>query len=91
MKSTREIYDQHREINKRIFANARRLARIAHPETGGADLMCHNWGNDAAKAVWTRAYARMHRAHDTYKKLYDLAEHQSHGPDFRPSWCVHCK
>lgn len=56
MKTTRQIYDQQRAISLKIFANARKFARIAHPETDGADLMCHNWGNAESKAVWIRAY-----------------------------------
>lgn len=91
MKTTRQIYDQQRAISLKIFANARRFARIAHPETDGADLMCHNWGNAESKAVWIRAYKRLNRLHDTYKNLHDLAEHAQHGHKFRPLWCKHCQ
>lgn len=90
MKTTRQIYDQHRRIGIAIFSNARKFARIAHPETDGSDLMCHNWGNAAAKAVWARAYKRLRRVHNTYKAMYDLAEHASHSDSFRPTWCSHC-
>ena len=91
MKTSRDVYDQQRRISLKIFANARRFARIAHPETDGADLMCHNWGNAESKAVWIRAYKRLNRLHDTYKNLYDLAEHAQHGHKFRPLWCKHCQ
>lgn len=91
MKTTQQLYDQHRRISNRIFANARRFARIAHPETDGAALLCHNWGNDASKAVWKRAYARLGREYDLYNRLYDLAEHAGHGDKFRPGWCKHCQ
>ena len=91
MKTASEIYRQHRHISARIFLVARMFAKRAHPETGGNDMLCHNWGNDESRMVWSRAYKRMDKARAIYQRMYSLAEHsQHHDAKFCPLWCEHC-
>lgn len=45
---------------RRFMSRTIRLAAIADPRTGGNELLIHNWGNDAAKAVWRDGWRRWH-------------------------------
>lgn len=91
MKTTQQIYDQHSRIYRMLGARCQRLAANAHPETGGNVGLVHNWGNDAAKAIVADCDRIWSRVDKCYKRLYAEAEHRTHGPHFRPTWCEHCR
>ena len=46
-----------------------------------------HWDPTAVPVDWPR----WRRIHARYEREYDRAEHQTHGPDFRPLWCAHCQ
>ena len=35
-----------------------KLARAAHPATGGNECLVHNWGNDEARRIWADGWRR---------------------------------
>ena len=80
---------------QRIFAlNCRismALAAKAHPATGGNKTLVHNWGNDAARAVWQRRDElddKIRRATDV---AYTDALHREHiNQAGRFLWCAAC-
>lgn len=38
-----------------------KLARLAHPETGGNECFCHNWGNEESRRLWKQTWERFHK------------------------------
>ena len=90
-KTTSRLFEQQDRIFRRLMEIGKRRARTAHPETGGIEHLVHNWGNEAARAVWRDVWARWRRVDAAYRPLLDSAEHRRHGPDFRPLWCDACR
>ena len=91
MKTTATIYAQYGRLSARNLDMARDRARRAHPATDGNALMVHNWGNEAARAVWARADARGSRIYRAMQRLYAAADHLRHGPDYDYLWCALCQ
>jgi len=91
MKTTSRIYDQHQRIYASLMNVTKLRIRRAHPETDGNSLLAHNWGNDEAKAALAWSYEQSKREREVYERLYDIAQHQNHGADFKPLWCQYCK
>lgn len=73
----RRIGDRVREVTRRSVELAYRQAALHHPETGGNPLLVHNWGNDRAKAAWSREAQRTRHALDyrdaTFHRLWKAA------------------
>lgn len=90
LKTAAQVYDQHQRIFRAYMARGTRKAAIAHPETGGNELLIHNWGNDAARAVWRETWAAYYRTDAAYKALYDAAFHRQYHTNCRNIHCVHC-
>jgi len=90
MKTRSDIYEQHSRIFRKAMRNMKAAAKRAHPETDGCQLLVHNWGNDAAREVVRLGWDRTNRIRSIYRRLYDEAEHRTHGPHFRPLWCRFC-
>lgn len=102
MKTTKQIYDQHRRISDAFWSRTTRRAAAACPSSGGNLMLCHNWaswgeqaecapGATIADAIWKAAQQQSPRIRAIYTRLYDEAEHRTHGDHFRPLWCAHCK
>lgn len=64
IEGTRALLARRRAIADRLVDLAYRQSAKHHPETGGHPLLIHNWGNDAAKAVWAREEKRYCRVSD---------------------------
>ena len=90
-KTIATLYDNKQRAFALFLRRTTKLAEQAHPETGGNQQLVLNWGNDAARAVWRRGWDRWRRYDAAYRRAYDLALHDEHGPLFRPLWCQHCK
>lgn len=92
MKSASTIYDQKERLFRVAMRLASNAARRAHPETDGNENLVHNWGNEAARAVWEAAWKRVRRFDAAFERMYSEAEHRDeHGPRFRPLWCPMCQ
>ena len=62
-------YDQKNRLWTLCMDQGRRSAKKAHPETGGNPTLVHNWGNEAAKAAWERAWGRWYKIQAIYRNL----------------------
>ena len=91
MKTTRNIYDQHQRIYASLISVTKMRIERSHPETGGNLLCAHNWGNDGAKAAIKWMDEQNKKERTLYETMYNLAEHQRHGKDFKPLWCEYCQ
>ena len=90
-KSSSMIYTQRERVFRTYTQRAQRLARAAHPDTNGEELLVHNWGNAAARAIWARAWESLRAISEAADRLYDLADHRDHhSATFRPLYCEHC-
>jgi hypothetical protein len=92
MKTTTQIYEQRQRVFRLAMSVARDSAHRVHPETGGQELLVHNWGNAESKAAWARGWDRWHRIAGAFDSAYDAAEHRNHVTrGFKPHWCEDCK
>jgi len=77
VKASRALSERKARIGDRAVRLAYQQAAKHHPETGGHPLMVHNWGNEAARAVWNREAARMRRVGDycdrEYRRIWKAA------------------
>ena len=48
---------------------AYKLASAAHPATSGNPSLVHNWGNDAARAIWQNQDRRDNRWLRAYERI----------------------
>ena len=69
MKTNKTKYEQKIRLWYACMAQGRRDAKTLHPETGGNPTLVHNWGNEAAKAAWGRAWNRWYRIEVIYRNL----------------------
>lgn len=91
MKTRAEIYGQWQRMFAALMRRGIRLAKKADPATGGNDCLVHNWGNDAARNAWRQTWDLERAVRAIYSRLYDAAEHRTHGPTFKPLWCDACQ
>lgn len=91
MKTPAQIHDQRTRLFHAFADKVKARAAIADPATNGHPLYVHNWGNDAAKAVYEHGRLRWSVISAAADRLYAEAEHRNHGGNFRPLWCKHCK
>jgi hypothetical protein len=98
LKTRGDVYDQWQRISRGFCRRGKRLAAKLAPETGGNSLYCHNWSITyperadyrAANEAWLRNNARDSAARKIYERVYNQAEHRTHGDGFRPLWCDSC-
>ena len=83
-KTPSDIYWQYKRMFHKSSELGQKFAAIADPATGGNSLYCHNWGNDASKAVWQRVHLRWAKLHEIESRLFNKAEHEMRHKDIRP-------
>lgn len=52
-----------------------RLAAIADPRTSGNECLCRNWGNDAARRIWSEGWQRWRAYSDACDRRYSANMH----------------
>jgi hypothetical protein len=70
MKTTSEIYQQWERISAKIQEAAREEAKKADPDTGGNEMLVHNWGNPEARKAYEKAGRRRVIFGRIYERLY---------------------
>jgi hypothetical protein len=92
MKTSNQTYAQKNRLWKLHVNRTIKLAAIAHPETGGNWLMIHNWGNDQARAIYSRANVRWNAIESACSGTYTFTLHHEHVANQGAYlWCPHCR
>lgn len=56
----------------RVFMDrTHKLAALAHPETGGIETLCRNWGNAESVRVWRDGWRRWQAVSAAYDRRYN--------------------
>lgn len=53
-----------------------KLAAIADPRTGGNEMLIHNWGNEAARLIWSNGWKRWRAYSAECDRRYNAAMHR---------------
>lgn len=79
-KRTNEIYEQLCRIYDTHAIIKRALIKKSDPDTGGNEMLCHNWGNDDARRIMDERNIRMEKIQKLFNERYKIAFAQEY-PD----------
>lgn len=92
MQST--LYADYCERFRASCERARTEARAADPATDGNPTLCHNWGNEEARAAWQAHHDRNAKDYTETRRAMAAERHTEHIREGRAGlylWCEHCQ